>query len=62
MHDFKYKNNELYCEQVRIAEIADKVSTPFYLYSYNTLLSHYRKLAAAFRALSGYLLFNEGKL
>ncbi|OGX53538.1 MAG: diaminopimelate decarboxylase [Omnitrophica WOR_2 bacterium RIFOXYB2_FULL_45_11] len=58
MHDFKYKNNELYCEQVRIAEIADKVSTPFYLYSYNTLLSHYRKLAAAFRALSPVICYS----
>jgi len=58
MHDFKYKNNELYCEQVRIADIADKVSTPFYLYSYNTLLSHYRKLAAAFRALSPVICYS----
>ena len=58
MHDFKYKNNELYCEQVKIADIADKVSTPFYLYSYNTLLSHYRKLAAAFRALSPVICYS----
>ena len=58
MHDFKYKNNELCCEQVRIADIADKVSTPFYLYSYNTLLSHYRKLAAAFRALSPVICYS----
>ena len=58
MHDFKYKNNEFYCEQVRIADIAEKVSTPFYLYSYNTLLSHYRKLAAAFRALSPVICYS----
>lgn len=58
MHDFKYKNNELYCEAVKIADIADKVSTPFYLYSYNTLLSHYRKLAAAFRALSPVICYS----
>lgn len=58
MHDFKYKNNELCCEAVKISDIVDKVSTPFYLYSYNTLLSHYRKLAAAFRALSPVICYS----
>jgi len=40
MHDFKYKNSELFCEAVRVGDIAKKVATPFYLYSYNTLLGH----------------------
>ncbi len=48
MHDFKYKKNRLYCESVDIEDIARKVSTPFYLYSYNTLLDHYKKLVSAF--------------
>ena len=58
MYDFKYKNKEFYCEAVKISDIAHKVSTPFYLYSYNTLLSHYRKLAAAFRALSPIICYS----
>ena len=59
MYDFKYKNKEFYCEAVKISDIAHKVSTPFYLYSYNTLLSHYRKLAgAAFRALSPVICYS----
>ncbi|TAN62412.1 diaminopimelate decarboxylase [bacterium] len=49
MHDFKYKNNRMFCEGVDIADIAKKVSTPFYLYSYSTLLGHYQKLVSAFR-------------
>src|SRR3990167_1783929 len=51
MHEFKYKNNQLYCEAVRIADITQKVSTPFYLYSYATLLDHYRKLVKAFSSI-----------
>src|SRR3989338_2664242 len=51
MREFRYKNNQLYCEAVRIADIAKKVITPFYLYSYTTLLYHYRKLAEAFSSL-----------
>ena len=58
MRDFKYKKNQFYCEQVRIADIADKVSTPFYLYSYNTLLSHYRKLARAFSPLKPIICYS----
>ena len=58
MHDFKYKNTQFYCEQVRIADIADKVSTPFYLYSYNTLLGHFHKLEKAFRALSPVICYS----
>ena len=40
MHEFRFKGDELYCEEVRIADIADKVDTPFYLYSYKTLIDH----------------------
>lgn len=58
MHDFKYKNNELYCEAVKISDIARKVSTPFYLYSYNTLLGHFHKLEKAFRALNPIICYS----
>ena len=51
MREFRYKNNQLYCEAVRIADITQKVSTPFYLYSYATLLDHYRKLVKAFSSI-----------
>lgn len=51
MHEFTFKDNELYCEDVRVAEIAKKIPTPFYLYSYKTLIDHYKKLEAAFRPL-----------
>lgn len=41
MNDFTYKNNELYCEDVPVAEIAKAVGTPFYLYSALTLKRHF---------------------
>ena len=41
---FNYKNETLFCEELPIPEIAEKIGTPFYLYSKNTLLRHYRKL------------------
>ena len=42
---FNYKNEMLFCEDLPIPDIAEKVGTPFYLYSQNTLLRHYRRLA-----------------
>ncbi len=47
MHDFRYKNGELYCERVKVKEIADKIGTPLYLYSRNTITDHFNKLNKA---------------
>ena len=33
MHSFAYKNGTLYCENVNLQELADKESTPLYVYS-----------------------------
>ncbi|GBE40641.1 diaminopimelate decarboxylase [bacterium BMS3Bbin09] len=48
MHDFKYKNSELYAEGVPVREIAEKVGTPVYIYSHNTLLRHLNAYKDAF--------------
>ncbi len=58
MHEFTFKDNELYCEDVRVAEIAKKVPTPFYLYSYKTFIDHYKKLEIAFRPLKPLICFS----
>jgi len=58
MHRFKYKNNNLYCETVKIENIAHKVGTPFYLYSYATLLDHYRKIKRAFAPVQPLICFS----
>ncbi|MCA9472814.1 MAG: diaminopimelate decarboxylase [Nitrospirales bacterium] len=51
MHDFHYQNNQLYCENVSIAEIAHKVGTPCYIYSHRTLIRHIRAFAQAFQSI-----------
>jgi diaminopimelate decarboxylase len=48
MHHFKYKNNELYCEDVPISSIAQRVGTPFYVYSHATLKQHFDAFDGAF--------------
>ncbi len=48
MHDFKYKNSELYVEEVPVREIAGQVGTPLYIYSHKTLLRHLNAYKKAF--------------
>ncbi|MBW2707903.1 MAG: diaminopimelate decarboxylase [Deltaproteobacteria bacterium] len=48
MHHFHYKKNELYCEDVPISSIAEKVGTPFYVYSHATLKQHFDAFDGAF--------------
>jgi len=52
MHDFKYLGNYLYCEKVKLQELAEKFGTPLYVYSYNTLIDHYLKLKTAFKTVN----------
>lgn len=48
MHDFEYRNGELYCEKLPVARIAREVGTPCYIYSHATLLRHFRAFDGAF--------------
>ena len=51
MHHFIYKDNELFCESVAIADIAKAVGTPFYLYSSATLTHHFNTFDKSFAEL-----------
>ena len=51
MHFFEYKDHQLYCEKVPVHQIAEKVGTPFYLYSYHTLLRHFTVFDQAFAGI-----------
>jgi len=57
MHDFLFKGNELYCESVKVSTIAKAVGTPFYLYSYNTLVDHFTKIQKAFAPVNPLICF-----
>ena len=56
MNHFEVRAGELWCEDVRLADIAATVGTPVYVYSTATLERHYRAFADAFggRALVAY--------
>ena len=51
MHSFRYRNGKLYCEDVDLAQVAQKFGTPLYVYSAGTILDHYRRLDAALAPL-----------
>jgi diaminopimelate decarboxylase len=51
MHHFAYRDNELYCEDVPVRLIAERVGTPFYLYSHATLKRHFLTFNDAFEGL-----------
>lgn len=58
MHEFNYKNNVLYCENVSVKKIAEKHPTPFYLYSYKTLTDHFKKIKEAFSEVDPLVCFS----
>ncbi|MFA6600341.1 MAG: diaminopimelate decarboxylase [Candidatus Omnitrophota bacterium] len=58
MHYFKYHRNELYCENVRVADILKKTGTPAYIYSSKTFASHVRKLQKAFRRFNPLICYS----
>jgi len=57
MHEFAYKNGELHCEGVAVRTIAQRVGTPFYLYSSTTLTNHVRAFDRAFSGVPHLVCF-----
>jgi len=51
MHEFSYKNNKLFCENIKVEDLAKRFGTPLYIYSYHTLISHFLKLEQAFKPI-----------
>jgi len=47
MHSFEYRNGQLFCEEVSLAQLAGEVGTPTYVYSAATILDHFRRLDQA---------------
>ncbi|HIE27161.1 TPA: diaminopimelate decarboxylase [Candidatus Poribacteria bacterium] len=58
MDFFEYRDGELYCEEVKVADICEAVGTPVYLYSHRTLVDHYRKLDTAFAEIEHLICFS----
>jgi diaminopimelate decarboxylase len=57
MHDFQYKEGELYCDAVPLSRIAKELGTPCYVYSYGTLVRHFRAFDQAFQDVPHIIAF-----
>ena len=55
---FNYLNNELYCEDVKVKDIVEKVGSPAYIYSKNSILDHRHIFTA--KILSWNILLRSG--
>jgi diaminopimelate decarboxylase len=57
MHSFHYRNGKLFCEGISVQALAEKHGTPLYIYSRQTLQSHFQKLDDALRPLDHRICF-----
>lgn len=51
MKFFHYKENELYCEDVPLSELAEEFGTPLYVYSRNQILENFRAIDKALNGI-----------
>ena len=58
MHEFKYKGNNLYCENLLVQDLAKKFGTPLYVYSYETLVGHFLRLKEAFSSVDPLICYS----
>ena len=57
VHHFHYRDAALFAEDVDLTELADRVGTPFYVYSAATLRRHVRVVKAAFEGIPTLLAY-----
>ena len=51
MEQFTFRNNDLWCEEVNLRDIAEKFGTPLYVYSRQSVIDHCRWIENAFGAV-----------
>ncbi|MCS6989797.1 MAG: diaminopimelate decarboxylase [Chloroherpetonaceae bacterium] len=49
---FYYKKDHLYCEDVKLADLAEKFGTPLYVTSKSSIVAQYRRFEKAFKPLN----------
>ena len=57
MNYFNYRDNQLYAEDVPVAELAKRFGTPLYIYSARTLRRHFRVMDEAFKGTDHLICF-----
>jgi len=62
MDYFAYKDNKLFCEEVDLKSICDKVGTPAYVYSKKTLERHANAYLKSFSSTNNLICFSVKSL
>ena len=62
MDYFDYKNNQLFCEEVALSDLAEKYGTPAYVYSKKTLVRHLSAYSNSFEKLNNMICFSVKSL
>jgi diaminopimelate decarboxylase len=57
VHFFSYKGNELYAEDVPVKALTERYGTPLYVYSYKTVVRHYKAYDEAYGAFPHIICF-----
>ncbi|MFI5352098.1 MAG: diaminopimelate decarboxylase [Candidatus Binatales bacterium] len=57
MHYFNYRNDRLYAEDVSLTDLAQRIGTPFYVYSARTIRRHFRVFDEAFAGTNHLVCF-----
>jgi diaminopimelate decarboxylase len=57
VHNFSYRGDDLYCEEVPLSRIAAEVGTPVFIYSHATLTRHFQALDQAFASVPHLVCF-----
>jgi len=58
MDDFHYQQGHLFCEQVKVDDLLNKIGSPAYIYSRKTLTAHYDAVAKAFAPLEPIICYS----
>lgn len=58
MDHFHYADRQLFCEQVNLDHLADRIGTPAYVYSAATFRDHYRRITEAFAPLDPLICYS----
>jgi diaminopimelate decarboxylase len=57
MNYFNFRDNQLYAEEVPVADLANRFGTPLYIYSARTLRRHFRVMDEAFKGVDHLICF-----
>lgn len=58
MNHFHYDKGELFCEQQRVAELAEEFGTPCWIYSKAALLGRLKEIQTAFAAVEPVICYS----